>query len=71
MVPRSRLAGTPCFSPATMTIASSTAAGALMVMLTLTLSSGMPSSSASMSASESMATPACPTSPAANGSSLS
>ena len=71
MVPVSWLAGTPRFSPAAMTMASNTLAGALMVMLMLTRSSGMPSSMASMSASELMATPAWPTSPAARGSSLS
>ncbi len=44
-VPRSADVGTPCCLPTATTIASNTAAGALMVMLMLTLSSGMPSSS--------------------------
>ncbi len=63
--------GTPCRSAATTYIATSTAAGALIVIEVLTRSSGMPSKSASMSASESIATPTWPTSPALSGSSLS
>jgi hypothetical protein len=41
--------------------------GALIVIEMLTLSSGMPSSSVSMSASEEMATPTLPTSPQRQG----
>ena len=54
-----------------MYIASSTAAVALIVMLVDTLSSGMLANNVSMSASESIATPTLPTSPAAMGSSES
>ena len=62
---------TPFFSATAMYMASRTAAGALMVIDVDTLSSGMPSNSVSMSASESIATPTFPTSPSASGSSLS
>ena len=48
-VPRSFSAGTPCFSPAATYIASITAAGALIVMLVETLSSGISANSVSMS----------------------
>ena len=44
---------------------------ALMVIEVETSSSGMPSNNASMSSSESIATPTLPTSPAASGSSES
>ena len=54
-----------------MYIASSTAAGALMVIEVETWSSGMPANSRSMSSREEMATPTLPTSPAAIGSSES
>ncbi len=46
-------------------------AGPLMVMETLTWSSGMPPNSVSMSSSELMATPHFPTSPSERGWSLS
>ena len=71
IVPSIRSGATPCFSATTMYIASSTAAVALMVMLVLTRSSGMPSKSVSMSARVSTATPTLPTSPRASGSSES
>ena len=47
------------------------AAGLLMVMEVVTWSSGMPSSSASMSASDDTATPHLPNSPMASGASVS
>ncbi len=43
------------------------AAGALIVIDTLTWSSGMPANSVSMSSSESIATPSRPTSPSERG----
>ena len=46
-------------------------AGPLMVIDVVTSASGMPENRMSMSAAESMATPQCPTSPAARGSSES
>ena len=70
-VPMMSPAGTPCFSATTMYIATSTAAGALIVIDVLTRSSGIPSNMSSMSASESIATPTCPTSASAFGSSES
>ncbi len=60
--------GTPCFSATTMYIATSTDAGALMVIDVDTRSSGMPANISSMSASESMATPTWPISASASGS---
>ena len=71
IVPRSAAVGTPCCLPTAMTMASSTAAGALMVMLMETLSSGMPSSSVSMSRREEIETPTLPTSPSAKAWSAS
>ena len=70
-VPMTLSWGTPCFSAATAYMATSTGAGALIVIEVLTWSSGIASKSASMSARESMATPTCPTSPALRGSSES
>ncbi len=70
-VPMTPSAATPWRSAATMYIATSTGAGALMVIDVLTASSGISANSSSMSATESMATPTWPTSPAARGSSLS
>ena len=70
-VPRSWVESTPWRLPTAMYIASSTAAGALMVMLVETLSSGMPSNSRSMSRRLLMLTPTLPTSPSAIGSSAS
>ena len=65
MVPFRSLGDAPCFSATTMYMASSMAAGALMVMEVLTFSRGMPLKRVSTSARESMATPTFPTSPMA------
>jgi hypothetical protein len=62
MVPRNSSRSTSCLSPTAMYIAKRTDAGALMVIEVETSSSGMPSKTVSMSSSESMATPALPTS---------
>jgi hypothetical protein len=70
-VPRTEVAGTPCISAATTYIATSTGAGALMVMDVETASSGMSSKSATTSSSESIATPTRPTSPSERASSES
>ncbi len=70
-VPPSRARGTPCFSAATMYMAQIAAAGELIVIDVVTPASGMPSSSASMSASDETATPHLPNSPAASGASVS
>ena len=67
IVPRA----TPCLSPTATYIATSTGAGALIVIEVEIRSRGMPSNSVSMSASESIATPTLPTSPAARSSSES
>ena len=63
--------GCPCFSATAMYIATKIEAGALIVIEVEIWSSEIPSNSVSMSASVSMATPTCPTSPAAIGSSES
>ena len=63
--------GTPCFCPTTAYIATSTAAGALIVIEVLTWSRGIPSNTVSMSCSVSIATPTLPTSPRDIGSSES
>jgi len=70
-VPRSFDGSTPCCLPTAMYIASKMAAGALIVMLVETLSSGMPSNSRAISRSDGMLTPTLPTSPSAIGSSAS
>ena len=70
-VPRIWAGSRPCRLQATWYIATSTAAGALMVIEVETWSSGMPSNIASMSRIESIATPTRPTSPSALGSSES
>ena len=67
MVPVSCARGTPCSSPATMKLASTGSTAPFIVMLTLTLSSGMPSNRIFMSSTESIATPALPTSPTTRG----
>ncbi len=54
-----------------MTIANRMAAGALIVMLVETRSSGIPSSNCARSSSDEIDTPTLPTSPAAMGSSAS
>ncbi len=66
-VPPRRSIGTPCFSATATYIASSTMAGELTVMEVVTSPSGMPLNSVSISSSESIATPQCPTSPRAIG----
>jgi len=71
VVPRSLLADTPCFSATATYNARRIIAVALIVMLVLTRSRGMPSNSASMSRREPIATPTFPTSPCAIGWSLS
>ena len=70
-VPMTAAASRPWRSAATTYIATSTGAGALIVIEVLTALSGMPSKRSSMSRTESMATPTCPTSPRLRGSSLS
>ena len=70
-VPPSCDAGTPCFSATAMYMHSRIAAGELIVIDVVMSPSGMPSNSVSMSASESMATPQCPTSPRLVGASES
>ncbi len=67
IVPPSASGGTPCCSATQMYIASSIAAGALMVIDVVTCSSGMPANRSSTSARVSMATPSRPTSPSARG----
>ena len=71
MVPESRLRSTPCSSPATMNAARIGITAPFMVMETDTSPSGMPSNRIFMSSTESMATPALPTSPSTRGWSLS
>jgi len=66
-VPWSLLRPTPCSSPTTTYIASSTAAVALMVMDVDTRSRGIPSNRRARSSTVSIATPARPTSPSAMG----
>ena len=70
-VPDTDSRGAPWLSATATYIATSTGAGALIVIEVVTLSSGMPSKTVSMSASESIATPTWPTSPAARSSSES
>ena len=70
-VPETFSRGTPCLSATATYIATRTGAGALIVIEVETRSSGMPSNTVSMSASESIATPTWPTSPAARSSSES
>ena len=65
-VPRSAAGSTPWRSPTTWYMASRMGAVALIVNEVDTRSSGMPSKIASMSASESIATPTFPTSPSAS-----
>ena len=66
-VPRSAVQGMPRFSATARYMASSAAAGALMVMDVLIRSSGIPEKRVSMSSSVSTATPQTPTSPSADG----
>ncbi len=67
IVPDRAARGTPCSSPATMKDASTGMTAPFIVMLTDTRSSGMPSKSTFISSTESMATPALPTSPVTRG----
>ena len=70
-VPETFSRGTPCLSATATYMATRIGAGALMVIDVETRSRGMPSKTVSMSASESIATPTWPTSPAARSSSES
>ena len=71
MVPVSLARGTPCSSPATMKLASTGSTAPFMVIDTDMRSSGTPSKRIFMSSTESIATPALPTSPTTRGWSLS
>ena len=71
MVPVSFSGGTPCSSPATTKLASTGRTAPFIVIDTDTRSSGTPSKTSFMSSTESMATPALPTSPTTRGWSLS
>ena len=71
IVPESFARSTPCSSPATMKPASTGRTAPFMVIDTLMRSSGMPSKRTFMSSTESIATPALPTSPTTCGWSLS
>ncbi len=71
MVPLSWSWPTPCSSPATTNMASTGITAPFMVIDTDILSRGMPSKRIFMSSTESMATPALPTSPTTRGWSLS
>ena len=67
MVPESWAWSTPCSSPATMNDARQGSTAPFMVIETDIFSSGMPSKRIFMSSTESMATPALPTSPSTRG----
>ncbi len=67
MVPASSERSTPCSSPATTNIASTGMTAPFMVIETDIWSRGMPSKRIFMSSTESMATPALPTSPTTLG----
>ena len=67
MVPESSARGTPCSSPATMKEARIGMTAPFMVIDTEIFSSGMPSNRIFMSSTESIATPALPTSPTTRG----
>ena len=71
MVPLSWSWATPCSSPATMKQASTGSTAPFIVIDTLIWSRGMPSKRIFMSSTESMATPALPTSPTTRGWSVS
>ena len=70
-VPFSLPRSAPCRSAAARYMQNTGTAGPLIVIEVVTSASGMPSNRMSMSAAESMATPQCPTSPRALGSSES
>ena len=67
IVPVSFAAGTPCSSAATTNIAMIGSAAPFIVIETDIFSSGMPSKRIFMSSTESIATPALPTSPTTRG----
>jgi hypothetical protein len=67
MVPVSFSWGQPCSSPATMKQAITGSTAPFMVIDTDICSSGIPSKRTFMSSTESIATPALPTSPATRG----
>ena len=67
MVPESCASATPCSSAATMKPASTGSTAPFMVIDTLTRSRGMPANRRFMSSTESIATPALPTSPTTRG----
>ena len=71
MVPDSTAREWPCSSPVTMKFARIGMTAPFMVIDTETRSNGMPSNRIFMSSTESMATPALPTSPSTRGWSLS
>ena len=71
MVPDRAARSTPCSSAATMKLARIGMTAPFIVIETLILSSGMLSNRIFMSSTESMATPALPTSPSTRGWSLS
>jgi hypothetical protein len=70
-VPPTLPKGTPCFSATARYMARRIAAGELIVIEVVISPTGIPSKSVSMSASESTATPQCPTSPREVGASES
>ncbi len=67
IVPASTDRSTPCSSPATTNMASTGITAPFIVIDTLIWSSGISSNSTFMSSTESMATPALPTSPTTRG----
>ena len=71
IVPDSAARATPCSSPATMKLARIGITAPFIVIETLTCPSGIPSNSTFMSSTESIATPALPTSPTTRSWSLS
>ena len=71
IVPESFSTGTPCSSPATMKLARIGITAPFIVIETDTSPKGMPSNRIFMSSTESIATPALPTSPSTRGWSLS
>ncbi len=67
IVPESFSCGAPCSSAATMKAASTGSTAPFMVIDTLIRSKGMPANRIFMSSTESIATPALPTSPTTRG----
>ena len=70
-VPAAFFQSPPCFSTVTKYMAQITFAGELMVIETLVFSSSIPEKRASISSSESIATPHLPTSPSLSAASES